>query len=82
MKMKQPVKLGVLSGSIEPAVKVLVHTKSIPETLLVLHVSSAFLPAAPAARASAWSSVPSRIGTGCVQAGWDMKPSKNVVSGP
>jgi hypothetical protein len=82
MNMKQPVKLGVLSGSIEPSVKVLVHTKSIPETVLVMHVSSAFLLAAPATRASAWSSVPSRIGAGCVQAGRVMKPSKNVVSGP
>ena len=45
MKMQQSEEFGILPDSIEAAVKVLVHAKSIPETACVTHASSAFLPA-------------------------------------
>ncbi len=45
MKMQQSKEFGILPDSIEAAVKVLVHAKSIPETACVTHASSAFLPA-------------------------------------
>ena len=46
MKMQQSEEFGLLPDSIEAAVKVLVHAKSIPETACVTHLSSAFLLAA------------------------------------
>jgi hypothetical protein len=52
MEMKQLQSLGSYPAQSERAVKVLVHTKSIPETARVTHVSSAFRACAPSATSS------------------------------
>ena len=66
MKMKQPAELEVLSDSIEvAAVKVLVRAKSIPETVRMTHVSSAFLLAAAAASSDALRGSQLNEATGC-----------------